>query len=141
MILFTGCSVSQNLQTNIFQDIWNEFVTDKDTSIGNNRTSVINTQATQDVFTELNNHIDELRQYLIIGEEIMFPEQEEPVFRDGLMNISDQNSEELIDTLRKSLDILDGNTDKVSLNQAVKDMKKNVQKTCLLQKVAVDCSF
>lgn len=141
LIILSGCSnPAKNLQTNIFSDLWDTYVTKKDTTIIKNFISSNEVKHSQQEFAKLNNEISDLRNFLVLGEEITTSDGE-TVFREGLMKISDKNNEKLINELKKSFDTLDGSGNQKSLKKEIKEMKKNINKICLQQKVSVNCNL
>lgn len=69
LIFLSGCTnPAKNLKANIFADLWNEYVVEKDLSVLVNKTTHKVTQNTERKFEELNDEIYDLRKFLILGE-------------------------------------------------------------------------
>jgi hypothetical protein len=138
-IILFGCSTISGLKANMFQDLWNKYVIDENTHIVKNISDKFTTNDNYESFYELDREINELRNFLILGEKINDQGETELVFKDGLMKISGRNNEKIINQMKEIIDIIDENGEGESLTAAIKEVSKNIKKTCLKQKVDIEC--
>lgn len=142
LMLISGCSVSQNLQANIFSDLWNKYVTEEDTSILTTQSKYQLTKDTEQEFAKLSQEIVDLRNFLINGGMVEVPGAEELVFQEGLMKIAGNNNFELVEILKETYDLIAGNNgDTESLEKETEKMKKNFKETCQRQRSSIWCDL
>ncbi len=68
LVILTGCqNPAKNLQANIFGDLWDKYVTEQDEHIMVTRTKFYSDLYNYRVFAELNDKLDNLHNFLIVG--------------------------------------------------------------------------
>ncbi len=68
LLTLTGCqNPAKNLKTNIFGDLWDKWVIQKDTDLIKNRSSVLDSLNNYQEFEKLNDDLENLREFLING--------------------------------------------------------------------------
>ena len=133
-------TIEVNCQTNM-DNLWNEYVTKNDIFVLKNRTSENLTEKTKETFTNLNCEISNLRKFFILGGEFDDPGEDNPIKKKGLMKIADNDNEVLVNQLKKTLELINGNGEEKSLLSEAEEFKEGIKNVCDRQKVPYKCDL
>ncbi len=141
LLLFTGCKWQKDLTANSFGDLWNEVFYENDSRILVPVKDRLAETSTKLIFETENAQIDQLRKFLITGEEQKIAETDEIIFREGLIKIAAKNNSQMIEKLKKIFDLTekDNPDQNPSVESVIKDFDKNLLEYCRKDSVKVIC--